>query len=129
MTDITGFHHVNLTVRDLPTTTEWYADVLGLVVLKEMADDGRRGAKVIMRHPGSGILVGFTSHRANEGESFAETRTGLDHVAFAVPDREALTTWMERFEKLGVVHALATTGWLVTFRDPDNIQLQIYAER
>ncbi|MGH9076380.1 MAG: VOC family protein [Acidimicrobiales bacterium] len=127
MTDIAGFHHVNLSVADRHRSARWYAEVLGFVTFKEMDDDGRRGAKVVMRHPRSGILLGFTTHAGGGGGQFDEARTGLDHLAFSVPDRSALTTWMARLDHLGVAHSLSSTGWLVTFRDPDNIQLQVYA--
>lgn len=129
MTDILGFHHVNLSVPDLAKSTRWYTEVLGLSIYKEMDDDGQRGSKVVMIHPQSNILLGLTAHRANAGEPFSELRTGMDHVAFAVPDRVALEAWMQRFTRLGVPHALASTGSLVTFRDPDNIQLQVYSRQ
>lgn len=54
---------------------------------------------------------------------------GLDHVAFAVPDRVALDGWVRRLDNTGVEHSPlkeGATGWLVVFRDPDNIQLEIY---
>jgi len=127
MTDILGFHHVNLSVRDLAKSLAWYTELLGFSVYKEMPDDGQRGAKVVMVHPGSKILLGLTSHSANAGETFDEHRTGMDHVAFAVPNRASLEAWMQRFSAAGVAHALSSTGSLVTFRDPDNIQLQVYS--
>ncbi len=34
---------------------------------------------------------------------------------------------MQRFAAAGVAHALSSTGSLVTLRDPDNIQLQVYS--
>lgn len=42
------------------------------------------------------LSVGLHTHPANQGEPFSETRTGLDHVSFLVPDRPDLDRWQER---------------------------------
>ena len=56
-------------------------------------------------------------------------RGGLDHIAFGVPDLESLEDWGRRFQELDVEHSPVkegATGWLITFRDPDNIQYEMY---
>lgn len=63
---------------------------------------------------------------------FSERRTGLDHLAFQVSNREQLEAWIARFDAHGVVHseikAAAIPGtFLVVFRDPDGIQLELFA--
>ncbi len=65
MTDILGFHHVNLSVRDLAKSLAWYTELFGFSVCKEMPGDGQRGAKVVMVHSDSKILLGLTSYSAN----------------------------------------------------------------
>ncbi len=126
-----GFHHVGLTVRDLAASAAWYADLLGLVKVSELPDQEGRGAKVILRHPSSGFVLGLAQHQANAGEPFSEFRTGLDHVAFAVPSDEALEAWRQRLDEQGVRYSPpypspSGLGNVLVFRDPDNIQLEFY---
>jgi catechol 2,3-dioxygenase-like lactoylglutathione lyase family enzyme len=84
MPDLTGYDHLNLTVADPTRSAAWYTEVLGFEVVLEREVHGMR--KVVMRHAG-GLVLGLTGHgdRAS-GDAFSEFRTGMDHVAFAVPD-------------------------------------------
>jgi glyoxylase I family protein len=79
-------------------------------------------------------------HDANERETFAETRTGLDHVGLAVPTRADLAAWQAHLEAQGVARAGhadkpltqspitdAAYASVLVFRDPDNIQLELFA--
>jgi catechol 2,3-dioxygenase-like lactoylglutathione lyase family enzyme len=55
---------------------------------------------------------------------------GLDHLAIRVPDRSALESWVRHFDALGIEHSGVKEengGPLVVFRDPDNIQLELWA--
>jgi glyoxylase I family protein len=126
---ITGYHHLNVTVTDVTRSTEWYTEVLGFTKLKEFEKDGF--TKVVLVHPGSRTVFGLTGHGAKaSGDAFSEFRTGMDHVAFAVKDRTALETWKAHFERLGVTHSEikpSVMGDLIAFRDPDHIQYEVYA--
>ena len=69
-------------------------------------------------------------HESNDGESFDESRTGLDHMGFGVANRADLDTWAAKLDELGIAHTgvrdiegPAPFSTLV-FRDPDNIQLE-----
>jgi glyoxylase I family protein len=132
MTDTTapplgGIHHLALSVTDLDRSVAWYADVLGLERGFEIPDTESRGQKSILRIPGARIAL--TLHQANEGEPFSEFRTGLDHFALSVADRDGLEAWQARLGALGVAHSPITqgaTGWFISVRDPDGIQLEIY---
>lgn len=126
---ITGYHHLSVTVTDVARSTAWYMEVLGFTKVKEFERDGY--TKVVMVHPGSGVSFGLTGHGARaSGDAFSEFRTGMDHVAFAVKNRAELEAWKEHFARLGVTHSEITpsvTGNLIAFRDPDNIQHEVYA--
>lgn len=130
MPDITGVNHINFTVLDLKKSAAWYAEIFGLTTLWELEDVGQ-GAKVIMLHPGSRLMIGLTEHKSNPGDRFSEFRTGLDHASFSVATREELEAWQARFEQLGVEHSPMTQtprgAWELVFRDPDNIQLELFA--
>jgi glyoxylase I family protein len=122
-------HHVNFTVTDLRRSAAWYRDVLGLKAGWEMPDKEERGEKVVLLHPASPFRLVLTLHRANDGQRASEFRTGLDHLAFTVEGRAELELWLRRFDELGVDHSPikeGVTGWLIVFRDPDNIQLEMY---
>ena len=128
MNSTIGLHHVLLTVRDLTCSTAFYEDLLGLRKIKEIPDDGIAGAKVLFALP-DGRLLGLVSHRTQSGEAFDEHRIGLDHLALSVPV-EDLPTWGERLSAAGVAYSppapSAVGDPLIVFRDPDNIQLQLY---
>lgn len=55
---------------------------------------------------------------------------GLDHLSFAVADRQALQAAAEHLDSLGVPHgAIKVLGGsaVLEFRDPDNIALELFA--
>ena len=128
---LSGFHHVTLNVRDVAKSERWYTEVLGFTPVTNYATDSF--AWVIMRHPGSGAVIGLNRHVGPIGdEPFDERRAGLDHLALQVPDLETLEAWITRFDESEVKHseirAAAVSGaFLVVFRDPDNIQLEMFA--
>ena len=127
MPDFLGVSHVDLTVRDVPASAEWYSTVFGLVTLME-TDEPDRTSRVLL-HPGSKLAISLGTHPTNDGSAFDETRTGLDHLSFRVRDRAELEAWVARFDELGVHHSGITDapyGSVVVFRDPDNIQLELF---
>jgi len=126
--DITGLHHISLTVTDLDRSVAWYSEVLGLgELMKETHPDGN-GRAIVLGKPDWSMCVGLHTHDANVAEPFQETRTGLDHVSFRVADRAELDNWAAHLGELGVPQSpiadIEGFGVLV-FRDPDNIQLEL----
>lgn len=132
MSEITGaVHHVNFSVTDIERSQKWYEQLLGLNLVATMQDEGGAWSKVIMRHPG-GLMLGLTQHRDNDGAPFSEFRCGVDHLAFAVTDEDALASWAARLDELAIKHSpikQSALGHVITFRDPDNMQLELYASR
>jgi catechol-2,3-dioxygenase len=62
-------------------------------------------------------------------DKFDERAVGLDHLALRVPDRTALEAWAKHLNDLGVEHSGVQEemgGSLIAFRDPDNIQLELW---
>ena len=86
-----------LTVRDVDASAAWYEEVLGFRRVREFtAPDGAR-RKVFLRHDGlRGPPRALARLGMAAGNPFAKTRPGLDHLAFAVADREELGTWVIR---------------------------------
>jgi glyoxylase I family protein len=129
---ITGLHHLGLTVRDVEVSAAWYEGVLGFRRAGEFtAPDGSR-RKVFLRHEGLAIRLGLTQHRPGSPDPFDETRTGLDHLAFAVATRDDLDAWAARLAAAGVTCSPAAAAnsvpgaAVLVFRDPDNIQLELF---
>jgi catechol 2,3-dioxygenase-like lactoylglutathione lyase family enzyme len=127
MPDIVGIHHVSVTVSDIERSVSWYSEVLGLGKLLEEKHPGDAGYAIVLGKPDWSMCLGLHTHPTNEGERFSETRTGLDHISFAVSSRAELTAWEARLTDLGVEHSpiCDQQGYSVlVFRDPDNIQLE-----
>ena len=123
---ITGFGHIDLSVVDVERSARWWKDVMGFEVISKSERAGFRVWNVI--HP-SGFFVGLVAHDDAVSARFDERAIGLDHLAVRVPDRAALEAWAERLDALGIEHSGVQEelgGPLIVFRDPDNIQLELW---
>jgi glyoxylase I family protein len=123
----TKVSHISFSARDLMTSVSWYRSVLGLQELDYVEGEGWRA--VLMIHEPSATVIEFQQHDANQGERFDPRRTGFDHMGFKVESREALEDWQEHFVRLSVDHtpiADREYGSVLTFRDPDGIQLEMF---
>jgi glyoxylase I family protein len=131
---ITGIHHFGLTVRDVDASAAWYEEVLGFRRAGEFTAPGGARRKVFLRHDGLQVRLGLTQHRHGSQQPFDETRAGLDHLAFTVSGRAELDAWVTRLGNARVAHSPVTAAnsipgaAVVVFRDPDNIQLELFAE-
>ncbi len=127
MPEMSGINHVALTVTDLDRSRSWYEAVFAMTPLMEDTHPDGTGYFVLLANATLSVLVGLHTHPANEGEPFAESRTGLDHVGFTVSSHAELEAWEARLTELGVAHAPVNdqAGYsVVVFRDPDNTQLE-----
>jgi glyoxylase I family protein len=123
----TGFSHVSLSVSDCDASARWYKEVLDFQDLTTLR--GETYVERICVHA-SGFALGLQQHTGNDGSPFDPARTGLDHLSFAVADRAELDAWTERLAAHGVKHSpVAETdfGAVLCFRDPDDIQLELFA--
>jgi catechol-2,3-dioxygenase len=69
------------------------------------------------------------THDAPGSGVFDERHIGLDHIAFQVANRDELQRWVAHLEANGVAHsgiADMSYGPTLVFRDPDNIQLELF---
>ena len=127
MPEISGIHHVSVTVTDIERSVLWYCEVLGLTKLMEEPHPDGTGYAVVLGKPDWSMCVGLHVHPTNEKERFSETRTGLDHVGFMVSGHADLEAWESRLTELRVEHSPINDkeGYSVlVFRDPDNVQLE-----
>ena len=123
-----GLHHIALTVTDLEASITWYQRVFGIAYQMEEAHEG--GVGKLLTDDRWGLIIVLHHHDANPGERFSERRTGLDHVGLAVASRAELEGWQRHLAELGVSHSPIADrpyGSVLVFRDPDNIQLELFA--
>lgn len=130
MPDVSGIHHISITVTDIERSVPWYCDLLGLSKLMEEQHPNDSGYAVVLGKPDWSMCVGLHTHPTNEKERFSEARTGLDHVGFTVSGLAELEEWQKVLAERGVDHSPINTrdGYSVlVFRDPDNVQLEFFA--
>ena len=125
---IQGIHHVTLTVSDIDASIDWYRDVLGLKPGARSQEN--RLDKARLRDPRSGVVVVLVTHEEPaDVDGFDPRRVGLDHVSFAVSDRNALVAWQAKLDTAHVSHSgikSGSMGDLICFRDPDGIAVELY---
>lgn len=138
-------HHLRMTVTDVDRSREFYTSVLGFQVAAQMpesTDDplsaglakALMGGVVLQNGPVLfGLRAGGENHLAS-GDRFDEHRVGLDHLSFSVPSRGDLDAAARLLDERGVPHGeivdLPAFGiYVLAFRDPDNIQLELTAPR
>lgn len=131
-------HHIALTVRDLDASVAWYEQVFGVTPLMDVPHEG--GTARVLVDATMSLAFALHTHDAASRDHFCERRTGLDHVGLAVAGREALVEWQGHLEQHGVRRADRADqpltqsaiadepyGAVLVFRDPDNIQLELFA--
>jgi glyoxylase I family protein len=132
--DIIAYHHLSLTVTDRERSTRWYCDMLGFRVQDDTVQ-GQWFRRTRLQHgdDGQGIILTLTEHDDGSGDRFSAVRTGLDHVSLRVRNRGDLDELVRRLDENGVRHSevksMGEGNAMITVRDPDNIQLEVYAVR
>ena len=133
-------HHLALTVSDVDASVPWYEAVFDLRFQVDVPHPG--GVGKLLTDEANQLMIVLHRHDTNDGGLFGETVTGLDHASFVVPSRADLEDWQRHLEAQGVVRADAADkpltqspivdepyGSVLVFRDPDNIQLELFSAR
>jgi glyoxylase I family protein len=120
--------YIAFSVTDARASAEWYRNVLGMTTERANFGGGVWASdwdEVLLIHPGSGLRIALLQHPSNDGQPFSEFRTGLDHIEFEVGSMRELDAWRRKLDELGIPYSGARPH-IVTFRDPDNIQLEFF---
>ncbi len=124
---IPAITHVAVTVSDLAVSEAWYTNVLGA---GPVLDEDTGPFRHVVYQLGNTLLGLHGFPDLATSDRFDERRPGLDHVAFGCADRGELVAWAARLDELGVAHGDivdAGYGSGLSFRDPDNIALELFA--
>src|SRR5579872_153506 len=129
---LAGVQHLGLTVRDIAASEAWYSEALGLVRAFVEPHSAGEGYAVVMTRPGTGLFLGLDHHPGADRTMFDPLRTGLDHLALSVANREDLDAWIPHLDAAGVEHdALVEMDEplphaMVVLRDPDGIAIELF---
>jgi glyoxylase I family protein len=131
-----AFAHVRLTVTDIGRSRAFYDAVFGLPVLFEVPPevDDPHAAGLDFLFGGVIYQLGdsLLGLRPVATDTFDEDRVGLDHLSFAVDSRAEFDRAVDILDHRGVGHEGVKdlgAGWILEFRDPDNIALELYAPK
>lgn len=132
----TSIAHVRLTVTDIERSRQFYESVFGWPVLLELpenADEATRNQFSFLYggviYDLGGTLLGL---RPVASDRFHEDRCGLDHIAFRLASLDELDTAAAHLDELGIEHEpIKDIGpsYILEFRDPDNIALELTAPK
>ncbi len=125
-----GVNHLALTVTDLKRACDFYTGLLGFQTLMEFGP-----TRALLGNGSVVIAVGTAPDpmRAPRNDRFDENRVGLDHLSFSVASRADLERAARLFDERDVPHGEiedagpAMRMYMLTFRDPDNTQLELTA--
>jgi glyoxylase I family protein len=124
-----GLHHVTLICRDLDRTTAFWRDILGLALVREVANDDDPGARHFWFGDGDGTpgtLISFLEYPTMD-----EGKVGVGsthHIAFSVGSAEEQEAWREYLGSRGVpCSEVFDRGPFrsIYFRDPDGHIIEI----
>lgn len=131
------FAHIRLTVTDIDRSRAFYDLVFGFDVAFEAPPaDADEATKEAMAFLFGGVIYNFGGGLlglrpvASSGDRYDEDRVGLDHVSFAVSARSDLEAAATLLESLDIAHAGIKdvgAGFILEFRDPDNVALELFA--
>jgi glyoxylase I family protein len=128
--------HLRLTVTDIEQSRQFYEAVFGWPVLIELPDTADEATKRQLSFLFGGVIYdlggALIGLRPVADDRFHEDRTGLDHVSFRLADRGELDSAAAHLDELGVDHEpIKDIGpsYILEFRDPDNIALELTAPK
>lgn len=134
---VVNFAHLRLTVTDIVRSRKFYEDVFGFPIAYEApptdADDETQQRMAFLFggviYSFGGGVIGLRPVAPGD-DRFNENRVGLDHLCFTVASLADLEDALAVLDRLGVVHDPIKdigSGYILEFRDPDNIALELFA--
>src|SRR5919108_4717203 len=119
---IRGFSHVQLRVTDVDASVAWYAAVLGVEpTAQRSADDA--GTVALMGNGGRYVVVISGGRPEGAGGE-------VDHLAFSIGTRDALSAWAADLTATGIEHSgpvESNEGLSIHLTDPDGLPVELIA--
>jgi glyoxylase I family protein len=132
----TSVAHVRLTVTDIERSRQFYESVFDWPVLIEVPENADEATKSALSFLYGGVvydlggtLIGL---RPVATDRFDEDRAGLDHIAFRLGSKAELESAAAHLDEVGIQHEpIKDIGpsYILEFRDPDNIALELTAPK
>lgn len=115
---VVGFSHLQLRVRDVGASVDWYRIALGMEVMSEHGD------VIALRHRDARLVIVVSPGDPNVAQS------PIDHLAFAVADGSTLEKWAAHLRECGlevpaIVDELGKPS--LQLRDPDGNAIELVA--
>lgn len=128
--------HVRLTVTDIGRSREFYESVFGWPVALEVPDDADDATREQLSFLFGGVIYdigdALIGLRPVADDSFDEDRVGLDHLCLRVASKSELDSAASHLDDLGIEHEPVKDighGYILEFRDPDFIALELMAPK
>ena len=128
--------HIRLTVTDIKRSREFYESVFDWPINLEVPEDADDATRQRLAFLFDGVIYNVGESRIGlrpgSDDRFDENRTGLDHIAIRVGSKAELDDAADHLDSLGIVHEpIKDIGvmYILEFRDPDNIALELVAPK
>jgi glyoxylase I family protein len=132
----TSIAHIRLTVTDIERSRRFYESVFGWPVNLEMPEDADDETRERLWFLFGGVIYNVGESRVAlrpvGTDPFDEDRTGLDHLAFPLESKAELEAAAAHLDTLGIAHEPIkdiAVMYILEFRDPDNIALELIAPK
>lgn len=132
----TSIAHIRLTVTDIARSRQFYDSVFGWPVLLEVPADADVATQAQLGFLYGGVIYNIGDSliglRPVGRDTFDEDRTGLDHLALRVASKVDIDSAAIHLDDLGIPHGGVKDighGYILEFRDPDQIALEISAPK
>ncbi|WP_156657763.1 VOC family protein [Mycobacterium kyorinense] len=132
----TSIAHLRLTVTDIERSRQFYESVFGWPVLLEVPDNAGAATRNQLGFLFGGVIYdlggALIGLRPVANDRFDEDRVGLDHLAFRAASKDELDAAAEHLDDLGIAHEPVKDigpSYILEFRDPDNIALELTAPK
>ena len=132
----TSVAHIRLTVTGIARSRRFYESVFDWPINLELPKDADTATRERFAFLFGGVIYNVGDSRVGlrpgSNDRFDEDRTGLDHIAFRVSSTAELEDAAAHLDGLGIAHEpIKDIGvmYILEFRDPDNIALEITAPK
>lgn len=120
-------HHVAIICSDYSKSKQFYAEILGFTIVREIYREERRSFKLDLQI-GDRYQLELFSFPDPPARPSSPEACGLRHIAFEVDNvRDIVRRLMERGIEVEPIRVDGTTNKAFTFfRDPDGLPIEIY---